>query len=203
MYKKSRFSGFISVYKGQLIEILRKNNSGKFKEIARRAPGVRMIIVDQHNRFLISRERRGYLAQKWDYRLPGGKVVDTLEEYLDILHSTNPKSLQEKIISAVHQEGKEEVGMTIHTMLPFHVSISGGTIDWDLHYFEIREFERGTQELHDDEDIEIIEMPVEDVIDLVLLKKMSEDRSRAVLIDYFQKYYSSELAKRVIELNQK
>jgi len=48
-------------------------------ETARRAPGVRLIIV-RDGQMLITREFRNELDD-YDYRLPGGKVFDTLDEY--------------------------------------------------------------------------------------------------------------------------
>lgn len=69
-------------YSGSIFEIVRQEQpDGRFFEIARRAPGVRLIITDkEQEKLLLTREFRQEL-QDWDYRLPGGKVFDTLEEY--------------------------------------------------------------------------------------------------------------------------
>jgi DNA-binding NarL/FixJ family response regulator len=53
----------------------------KMFEFARRAPGVRMIISaqDGSGKILLTREYRPSL-ERYDYRLPGGKVFDSLQE---------------------------------------------------------------------------------------------------------------------------
>ena len=48
-------------------------------EKARRAPGVRLLIIKK-NKILITKEYRDEIGE-FDYRLPGGKVFDKLEEY--------------------------------------------------------------------------------------------------------------------------
>ncbi|MEI6117757.1 MAG: hypothetical protein WCP92_00380 [bacterium] len=49
------------------------------REIAKRSPGVRLIICDG-DKILITNEFRKEVNTD-DYRLPGGKVFDTLKEY--------------------------------------------------------------------------------------------------------------------------
>src|SRR5262245_50284096 len=49
-------------------------------EFAERAPGVRVLLTDGKN-ILLTKEWRVEI-HAWDYRLPGGKVVDSLKEYL-------------------------------------------------------------------------------------------------------------------------
>ncbi len=54
---------------------------GRVFEKARRAPGTRLIIADKDSKkVLLTREFRRELGE-WDYRLPGGKVFDTLDEF--------------------------------------------------------------------------------------------------------------------------
>lgn len=48
-------------------------------EKARRAPGVRLIIVKE-DKILLTREYRDEI-KSFDYRLPGGKVFDKLSDY--------------------------------------------------------------------------------------------------------------------------
>lgn len=56
----------------------------KVFEFARRSPGTRLIILNDKHEILITKEYRSEL-EKFDYRLPGGKVFDTLVEYNDAL----------------------------------------------------------------------------------------------------------------------
>jgi len=48
-------------------------------EFARRSPGTRLII-EKGDKIILSREFRHELGS-YDYRLPGGKVYDSLDEY--------------------------------------------------------------------------------------------------------------------------
>ncbi len=73
------------VYKGRILEIveqpMRLGDKKMTFEMARRAPGVRLIIADtSRQKILLTKEYR-YEFEDYDYRLPGGKVVDTLEEF--------------------------------------------------------------------------------------------------------------------------
>ena len=68
-----------SLFRGKIIEVVEKDIEGRKFEIARRSPGVRIIIRDG-NKILITKEYR-YEHNSYDYRLPGGKVFDTLEEF--------------------------------------------------------------------------------------------------------------------------
>jgi 8-oxo-dGTP pyrophosphatase MutT (NUDIX family) len=200
IYKKR--SGFNKVFDGTLVQVLQKvTERGDIHEIARRSPGVRMIILTPDNKFLIAREKRDYLEKQWDYRLPGGKVVDTLSGYLNLLQNLEQGQdnglLDPTVESAVLKEAKEEVGITIRNPELIHISSSGGTIEWDLWYWLIKDFDRGEQELEHDEEIEILEMTPSEVIRLVIDKEFSEDRSRVVLMDYLIKNFPSEYIEAI------
>lgn len=191
-YKKRK--GFEPVFDGEIVQVLQKKTErGNVHEIARRSPGVRMIIVTPDNNFLISREKRDYLEKGWDYRLPGGKVVDTLSGYLKLLgdleNGLDQGSLIPTVEQAVIKESKEEVGITVRNPELLHIAPSGGTIEWDLWYWLVRDFDQGAQELEHDEEIEIVEMTPAQVAKLVIDKEFSEDRSRVVLMDYLIKSF--------------
>ena len=68
---------------GKILELVQfeVDIAGKKKifETARRAPGVRLIF-ERDGKILLSREYRRETAS-YDYRLPGGKVFDTLAEF--------------------------------------------------------------------------------------------------------------------------
>ncbi len=68
---------------GKMLELVQfeVDIAGKKKtfETARRAPGVRLIF-ERDGKILLSREYRREIAS-YDYRLPGGKVFDTLTEF--------------------------------------------------------------------------------------------------------------------------
>ena len=73
------------VFQGKLIEVVQQTveigDKQLLREIARRSPGVRLIICDG-DKILITKEFRREVNVE-DYRLPGGKVFDTLKEYND------------------------------------------------------------------------------------------------------------------------
>lgn len=68
---------------GQILELLafevEVNGKKKMFERARRPPGVRVIVAREVH-ILLSREYRREQG-KYDYRLPGGKVMDTISEF--------------------------------------------------------------------------------------------------------------------------
>ncbi len=201
MYKKNWLEGYVSNFKGNIFEILNKRtSSGKVREVARRAPGVRAIAITENDEFIISREERDYLEKEIDYRLPGGKVVDSLAEYLKII---SRGTLAEKIIEAVIMELEEETGITATLVELFRVSNSSGSVDCDLNYFVMKGLTFGKPRPEDDEKIEVLKLSLEDTIDLVLSEKMSEDRSRIVLLDYLLKNYPMNVADRIVRNNTK
>ena len=64
------------------------NNQKKIikRKMVRRPPGVRALILNKNDnqKILLSKEFR-YELDKWDYRLPGGKVFDTDKLLLHLL----------------------------------------------------------------------------------------------------------------------
>lgn len=174
------------VFTGQIIEVIRQtrvDKSGKEKvfEKAVRPPGVRLIIVKhQEEKILIAREYR-YNIEDFDYRLPGGKVCDSITEYNQI---ADKKSEATK---ATIWESKQEAGIITTKPKLFTIANSGGpTIDWDLYYFVIDEFEESTQELEFGENISIQWLSFDEAIKVALSDKMREDRTVGVLMKYFR-----------------
>lgn len=99
-------------YKGRLFEVVEQEQpNGKIYEKARRAPGVRLIIFDSSSeRVLLTREWRQEL-QGWDYRLPGGKVFDTLEEY-DAFRNSD-RDIEIVAAEKAQAEALEEAGIDV------------------------------------------------------------------------------------------
>ncbi len=166
-------------------------------EIARRAPGVRLIIKNKQNQYLITKEFR-YEIKDYDYRLPGGKVFDKLENYKQIRN--NKTQLKNASKAAAIKECQEETGYTpIKTEL-IHISKCGTTIDWDLYYFLITvdQDNQKEQSLEDGENtrkskiscaenlgfscIKIEWKTKEELLKLTLNNQIKEDRSAAVIL---------------------
>src|SRR5690348_11852646 len=68
--------------RGKLFEVVQlPQENGAVLEVDRRAAGVRIIIPNKEDgKILLTREFRREL-NNWDWRLPGGKVFDSLEEF--------------------------------------------------------------------------------------------------------------------------
>ena len=80
----------VVTYRGKMIEIvtqqMRIGSTETVYERARRSPGTRLLITSPDHNILLTREYRGEVG-RWDYRLPGGKVFDSLEEYSEAVRS--------------------------------------------------------------------------------------------------------------------
>ena len=172
------------VFKGKIIEVVQKKDeaTGKVFEFARRSPGVRLIIVDQSgDKVLVTKEHRHEVGG-WDYRLPGGKVFDTLEEYDSFLLSGDEVlGVAEK---AAIKEAKEEAGVVVQEIKYLGTSHCGATIVWDLFYFLVSRFEKGEQSLELGENIEIVQVDLEEARAMCLDGRISEDRSAMMLLKY-------------------
>lgn len=133
------------IYQSRLLEIVRQPmRIGRKKaefEVARRSPGVRLLIVRGHN-ILLTKEFRSELG-KYDYRLPGGKVFDSISEYHSALKRN--KNILVHAINAAKKECVEETGIRPLKIKHVYTSKAGATIVWDLFYFLIPSFKAGKQ----------------------------------------------------------
>lgn len=170
-------------YQGKIVEVVKQpmkigDKSVQF-EFARRSPGTRLIIIDRDKQQLLPTKEYRHEIDDYDYRLPGGKVFDSLDEYNQFLASgkdmINPATARAKI------EAKEEAGIIAKEPKHFYTSINGATVVWDLLYFVIDDWEESDQELEDGEDISVEWVGFDTARDYAL-KNMSEDRSVAVLL---------------------
>ncbi len=170
-------------YSGKIIEVVQFKNGDRVFEKARRSPGVRALIVSGE-RILLSKEYRTEIGG-FDFRLPGGKVFDRLEEY--------KQHISEDLISyakeAVKKEVREEVGLLVNDPKLLKVSKAGATVEWDLYYFLISDFEvnKKGQELEDGEDISFSWYTLKEVEGICTSGRMQEDRSVGVVLSYLIK----------------
>ena len=170
-------------YSGKIIEVVHFKNGSRTFEKARRSPGVRALIVSD-GKILLSKEFRQEI-NGYDFRLPGGKVFDALEDFK--LHIN--ENLVQYATDAVVKEVKEEVGLLAKNPTLLKVSKAGATVEWDLYYFLIKEFKKNEkgQELEEGEDITFDWFNFEDVKQLCIEQKIQEDRSVGVLLSYVLK----------------
>ena len=127
--------------RGRIIELVElPQPDGRVFEMARRAPGVRLIIADlPAHKLLLTREFRRELDD-YDYRLPGGKVFDTLDEYAD--YRADDKDLQQAAAKKAVAEAREEAGMSVDGVSFVAKSTLGTTMEWDLYIFAATNFSK-------------------------------------------------------------
>jgi len=171
-------------YKGKIIEVVEKavEQNGKTKtfEFARRSPGTRLIIT-KGNKIFLTKEFR-HETGGYDYRLPGGKVYDSLDEYNNALASG--VDIIKAAQAAAIKEACEEVGIEVKDISLLHKSICGATVVWDLFYFVVKDFTQTTQRLEDGEGIQVEAVERDQAQKMCLDGTIGEERSALVLLRY-------------------
>jgi ADP-ribose pyrophosphatase YjhB (NUDIX family) len=173
-----------STYRGRIIEVVERevevDGQKKTFELARRSPGVR-VIIPRDSRVLIACEYR-VEQNGYDHRLPGGKVFDSLAEYTTAL--AGGEDIVEAARRAAIKEAKEEVGIEVLDLSLFHTSRCGATIEWDLYYFVAHQLRDATQALEHGEDITAAFVERERAREMCLDGSIREERSALVLLRY-------------------
>lgn len=154
------------------------------RRMVRRPPGIRALIINKEKQeILLSREFR-YELNGWDYRLPGGKVFDSLAEYKESLQKGD---VLEKVEKTVPKEVSEEVGVTVSSPKLIKVSKDGAGVVWDLYYYEITDYKINEEGAHLEED-EVIDgflwKSYDEVFALCMSGEIHEERTVAVLLTY-------------------
>ncbi len=131
----------VEQYRGRLIRIATQrmgfpDTTEKSFEFAERAPGVRILVTDGE-RILLTKEWRSE-TQNWDHRLPGGKVFDTLGEYL-AEKEKGDEHMQASALVAAQKELSEETSLQlpVDSFKNIGRSVAGATVVWDLHYYSV------------------------------------------------------------------
>lgn len=156
-------------------------------EFVRRGPGVRAIILND-GKILLNREYR-YELDKWDYRLPGGKVFDFFEDYEN---ASERDSISQLIRNKLVDEVREEADIQIIEASFLEVSHCGLTVEWDLYYFLISDNEYKLLPSFFDKNIRKTEyeyiihewIDFSDVFAMCLNGELAETRSAYVLMKY-------------------
>jgi len=174
------------VFQGKMHEVIQQDvQTGAVVqtfERVRRAPGTRLIIV-KGDKMLITKEHRRE-HNLYDFRLPGGKVFNKLQEFHEFLDSG--ADINKMAEQAARLEAKEEAGIDVTNIKLHTVTHCGATIEWDLFYFIVDDFveRKEGQELGDGEDVEVMWFTKDEVKKMCLDGSMHEDRSVAVLLRY-------------------
>ena len=163
------------------------NNQKKIikRKMVRRPPGVRALILKKNDnqKILLSKEFR-YELDKWDYRLPGGKVFDTLDLYKEAIARND---VQKYVDKSVAKEVLEEVGLIVKSQKLLKISHDGAGVIWDLFYYEIKDYEESLDGAHLEEN-EFVEGYVwksfDEIIKMCIEQKINEERSVGVLLSY-------------------
>lgn len=165
-------------YRGKMFEIIEwEGKPGVMFEAAVRAPGVRLLIETQKDgmkALLMTKEVRRE-ANGVDYRLPGGKVFDTLIE-LDSFRESD-KDISSVAMLAAKKEGKEEVGIDSGDFTYIGVSKAGASVEWDLHYFLVKNALIGDQDLEEGEDIQTVVLSAQEIFEKLSNNEVQEGRS--------------------------
>ena len=185
-------------YDGAIFQVLRRTKNSIFQigdrtiekylelEVVRRPPGVRALVV-QSNKLLLTYEYR-YELDSWDYRLPGGKVFDTNISYC----SETPSSLiMNNVVDALKRELREEANIEIQNYSLLNVSHCGLTVEWDLYYFLVNQFNCSSNKTIQKSEYEYIQnlwVDFSTALDLCLSGAVSESRSAYEIIRYILKW---------------
>jgi 8-oxo-dGTP pyrophosphatase MutT (NUDIX family) len=174
--------------KGKIFGLVQlQQPDGRVLEIARRAPGVRIIIVDKANKkVLLTREFRHELGD-YDYRLPGGKVFDTLDEF-EAFRASGEDIVEAAKVQAIN-EAQQEAGVEIAELEFYKKSVLGATVEWDLYVFEADDWQLSVQgqELEVGEKIEADTwVKYDEAKRMILDGKMQEERIALVLLQWLE-----------------
>ena len=162
-----------------------EKHSEKRYEKALRPPWVRLLLKNKEGLYLLTKEFRTE-AGSFDYRLPWGKVFDTLEDYL--LIRWDQKKLDDAVLKAAKTEAKEEAWIDVIQFLRiFHQSKAGASVEWDLYYVSGNILEMSEQALAGDElthGIEIWFYNRAQILVMIKSWEIQEDRTVGVLCRY-------------------
>ncbi|MEU8404370.1 NUDIX domain-containing protein [Nonomuraea sp. NPDC048892] len=169
-----------SVFSGELGEVVQAvQPDGRLFERFRRPPGVRIVIVSA-GKVLLTEEYRSETGG-FDLRLPGGKVFDSAKSFAEARRTGR---MSEAVKEAVAREALEEVGIIVSRPEPLIVAQAGATVEWDLHYFLVRDFTNAPDGPAPEkgEDITPKWLRPEDIYAAIRASRMSEWRSVGVLL---------------------
>jgi ADP-ribose pyrophosphatase len=134
---------------------------------------------------LLTREFRSELND-WDYRLPGGKVFDTLEEFDTFRNSGG--DIADAATNKAIAEGREEAGTDITAATLYKKSTLGATVEWDLFVFEVTEWQKADgQQLEAGEQIETDNwFGYDEARQMIMQGHMQEERVALILLQWLE-----------------
>lgn len=175
------------VFRGDLIEVIHQDfvlsRGTKTFEFARRGPGTRIVLVRADSEILLTREFRRELG-RYDTRLPGGKVFDTLVDYERARESG--RALGQFASEAAKRELEEETGYCSEHLDLLGISSCGATVEWDLYYFLCTNWQAPPEAFssQEDEDVRVEWTPFSRALQMCLDGNISEERSAVHILRY-------------------
>ncbi len=149
-----------------------------------RPPGTRIIAL-KDNKIFLQKEYRLESANGFDWRLPGGKVVDSFSEYKEFIGKEIPNNI---ILEAGRKELREEAKLDTEDLKIFKKSICGASVEWDLYYILA---ENITLFKHShDEGEEIIDgkwFSFDEILTMCKNGEIDEDRTVSALYQFINK----------------
>ncbi len=148
-----------------------------------RAPGTRIIAV-QNKTIYLQQEARLERNNVLDWRLPGGKVVDSFNDYRPYLTQAVPEAM---ILAAAAKELREEAQLEATQLRFFAKKECGATVEWDLYYILAEEIcGSATNKLHEEgEDIHQGKwFTFTEILDKCAHGEISEGRTVAALLEF-------------------
>lgn len=174
-------------YKGKIFAIVKlEQPNGEVWEIARRTPGVRIIVKNSDGTYKLSNEFR-HEHGTHVFRLPGGKMFDKLDEFLKFSDTASDDDLLKRAELDALREAKEELGVeNVKSIRFIEKAVIGSTVEWDLYVFEISDFEVGEQKTHGMEIIAPVDLTRQQIFEAIESGEFNEDRIVPVLLRYLK-----------------
>lgn len=147
-----------------------------------RPPGTRIIAVED-GKILLNKERRLEI-DGFDWRLPGGKVFDTFEEFEPYIGEEHVIS-EQVILEAATKELHEEAHLRTNSLALFDTRACGATVTWDLHYVVAQDLTEDISTHEEGEEVADSKWCTYDEIETMCKNgEIQEGRTVAVLLKY-------------------
>lgn len=146
-----------------------------------RPPGTRIIALNE-NRIFLQKEHRLEAEKGFDWRLPGGKVMDSFSEYKKFIGKDVPENI---ILEAGRKELREEAKLDTSNLKILKKSICGASVEWDLYYI-IAENTVDFDHNHNEGE-EIVDggwFSFDEVLNMCKNGEINEDRTVSALYQY-------------------
>tara|TARA_B100000315_G_C14593587_1_gene597392 strand:+ start:8555 stop:9109 length:555 start_codon:yes stop_codon:yes gene_type:complete len=174
------------VFEGNIFQVIQETKKhGEHTinmEYVKRAPGVRVIVV-KDNKILLNEEIRHH-PEGLDYRIPGGKVYDSLIDFKKALD--DKVDLKKAAEIAGIREIEEETGHHVKNLKFHHISQGGASIHFELYFFTTSDCNKTVQKLEPGEQIKPVWKSYDEVKEMCYKKEIKEDISAAVLLRFLK-----------------